>query len=95
MGRVVPRIAKRIVPGLILFNIYLNDLFYLTEFAKVCNFADDTTFFVCDKDLHSLIKRPKNDSLLATEWFQNNNMKLNQDKCRLLLSGYEHENVWA
>ena len=67
MGRVVPRIAKGIVPGLILFNIYLNDLFYLTEFAKVCNFADDTTFFVCDKDLHSLIKRPKNDSLLATE----------------------------
>ena len=35
----------------LLFNIYLNDLFYLVEFTEVCNFADDTTFFACDKDL--------------------------------------------
>ena len=37
----------------------------------------------------------KHDRLLATEWFQNNNMKLNHDKCHLLVSGYKHENVWA
>ena len=28
-----------------LFNIYLNDLFYLTEFTEVSNFAVDITFF--------------------------------------------------
>ena len=28
----------------LLFNIYINDLFFLTEFTDVCNFADDTTF---------------------------------------------------
>ena len=33
------------VLGPLLFNIYLNDLFYLTESTEVCNFADDTTFF--------------------------------------------------
>ena len=33
------------------FNIYLNDLFYLAESTEVCNFADDTTFFACDKGL--------------------------------------------
>ena len=37
------------VLGPILFNIYLNDLFYLTEMTQVCNFADNTTFYVCDK----------------------------------------------
>ena len=31
------------VLGPILFNIYLNDLFYLTEMIQVCNFTDDTT----------------------------------------------------
>ena len=31
--------------GLLLFNIYINDLFYLTELTGACNFADDTTFF--------------------------------------------------
>ena len=38
------------VLGPILFNIYLNDLFYLTEMTQLCNFADDTTFYVCEKD---------------------------------------------
>ena len=45
------------VLGPILFNMYLNDLFYLTEMTQVCNFADDTTFYVCDKDLNILINR--------------------------------------
>ena len=67
----------------------------LIESTKVCNFTDDTTFFACDKDLKSLIKRLKNDSLLAIEWFQKNHMKLNQGKHYLLVSGYKHENVWA
>ena len=37
------------VLGPILFNICLNDLFYLTQMTQVCNFADDTAFYVCDK----------------------------------------------
>ena len=44
------------VLGPLLFNIYLNDLFLLVESTEVCNFADDTTFFACEKDLNSLIK---------------------------------------
>ena len=70
-------------------------MFYLTESIEVCNFRDDTTFFVYDKDLNSLTKKLKHDTSLAIEWFQNNNMKLNQDKCHLLISVYKHENVWA
>ena len=81
--------------GPILFNIYLNDLFYLTEMTQVCNFADDTTFYVCDKDLNILINRLEHDTSLAVEWFENNFMKLNQDKCHLLVSGHKHETVWA
>ena len=68
---------------------------YLTESTKVCNFADDTTIFAYDKDINSFIKRLQYDSLSKTEWFQNNNMKLIQDKCHLLIPGYKHENVWT
>ena len=81
--------------GPLLFNIYLNDLFYLTEFTEVCNFADDTTFFACDNDLKILISRLEHDSHLAIKWFESNHMKLNQDKCHLLVSEYKHENIWA
>ena len=81
--------------GPLLFHIYLNDLFYLAESTEVWNFADDATFFACNKDLKTLISRLEHDSHLAIEWFQSNYMKLNQDKCHLLVSGYKHENIWA
>ena len=38
----------------------------------MCNFADDTAFNACDKDLFSIINRLEHESLLATEWFENN-----------------------
>ena len=44
---------------------------------------------------HSLINRLEHDSYLATEWFENNSIKLNQDKCHLLVSGIKYEIVWA
>ena len=37
----------------------------------------------------------EHDSFLAIEWFENNSMKLNDDKCHLLISGHIYENVWA
>ena len=46
----------------ILFNLYLNDLFYLSDFTEVCNFADDTTFHACDNDLNNLIKSLEHDA---------------------------------
>ena len=50
------------VLGPLLFNIYINYLFILTEFTDVCNFADDTTFFECDSDLKHLVARLKHDT---------------------------------
>ena len=45
------------VLGLLLVNIYINDLFFLTESRNVCSYADDTTFHACDMDLESLVRR--------------------------------------
>ena len=83
------------VLGPLLFNIYLNDLFFLIEFTNVCNFADDTTFYACDDDVQSLVNRLEHDSYLAIEWFENNYMKLNPDKCHLLIAGHKFEIFFA
>ena len=45
------------VLGPLLFNIYINDLFYLNELTDVCNYADDTTFHACNSNLNDLIRR--------------------------------------
>ena len=39
--------------GPILFNIYLNDFFYFLS-CGICNFADERTCYVCDKNLTNL-----------------------------------------
>ena len=43
------------VLGPVLFNIYLNDLFFILSSVNVCNFADDTTSFVCDLNLEVVL----------------------------------------
>ena len=75
------------VLGPLLFNIYIIDLFFLGENTKNTNYA-------CDSDLLNLILRLKHDSLLTIDWFECNCMKLNQDKCHLLISGHKYESVW-
>ena len=53
------------VLGPLLFNIYINDLFYMTELTDVCNFADDTTFHACDSSVEDLVNRLEHDADLA------------------------------
>ena len=47
------------------------------------------------KDLRSLINRSEHDNFVAIEWFENNHVKLNQEKCHFLVFGLKHENVSA
>ena len=65
----------------------MNDSFYLANFSEMCNFADGTAFHACHKNLNNLIKRLEHEVFLALEWFETNNMKLNKNKCHLLVSG--------
>ena len=81
------------VLGPFLFNIYINDLFFQFTETEVCNFADDTTPYACDLDLKSLIQKLEHDCLKAVLWFENNYMKLNEDKCHILISGSTNEKL--
>ena len=83
------------VLGPLLFNIYLNDLFFSLKNINVCNFADDTTPYVCDKSIETVLKLLEENCEIALCWFENNYMKLNTDKCHLIVSGYKHEQIWA
>ena len=79
----------------ILFNIYLNDLFFVFSNTSVCNLADDTTPYVCDTDLPSLLQKLESDTISDIMWFDANYMKLNQSKCPFLFAGNTPEYQWA
>ena len=81
--------------GPLLFNIYLNDLFFILDKTDVCNYADDTGLHACDKELPCLLTALEHDTALAIEWFECNYMKLNKDKCHLLIAGHKYENLWV
>ena len=80
------------VLGPLLFNIYLNDLLWFTE-GDVCNLADDSTLYSCDKNLNVVLNKLETDSLIAINWFKMNHMKLNTDKCKLIVAGHKAGSV--
>ena len=88
----VPQVS---VLGPVLFNFFMNDLFLFLNDIQVCKFADDTTHFVCSQNLAELVKKLEENSDLAVNWFQNNQIKLNTEKCHLLMSGSKYEHLWT
>ena len=78
-----------------LFNIYINDIFFAIIEIDICNFLDDTTPYVRDSNLKSVFEKLEQNSEFAIAWFEINYMKLNSDKCHLLISKNKNEYTWA
>ena len=75
------------VLGPLFFNIYINDLLLSIKETNICNYADDTTIFVSNKNLDNVIKRLENDSAILIQWFEDNLMKLNTGKSHFMVLG--------
>ena len=70
-----------------LFNIYINDLLLFIQNSDICDYADDTTIHSCDKSLDFITHKLANVCNVVLEWFADNFMKLNADKCHLMFLG--------
>ena len=74
--------------GPLLFNIYLNDMFFFLPNINITNFADDTTPYTTpyeiNKTVEALIEKLTEDVTVLNIWFENNYMKSNVDKCKLI-----------
>ena len=80
--------------GPLLFNIYLNDLFYILNDADICNYSDDKIPNVCKSSLKVVIEKLEKISQLEIKRFSHNCMKLNAEKCEFLITGYRFEHLW-
>ena len=81
--------------GPLLFNIYLNDLFFLDIESELCNYADDNTLYQCELSLNVLVEKLEKSAKSVIQWFGYNYMKLNESKCKLLISGNKKEIIIA
>ena len=75
------------VLGSLLFNIFINDLFYMELESEICNFADDTTIYACDTDVEAVMIRLENDLQGLMQWFTNNGMSANPSKFQIMFLG--------
>ena len=70
----------------LLFNIFINDVFYFIDKTKIANYADDTTVYATEVNLTELLKLLENESIIVLDWFRKHEMKSNDDKCHLIVA---------
>ena len=73
------------VLGPLLFNIFINDLFYFIKEAKLSNYADDNQLYFADTDPAVVEHVVSKELVVVCEWFRNNKMILNPEKCKALV----------
>ena len=73
--------------GPLLFNIFLNDIFYFVLRSTIYNYADDNTVSFIHKDFNFLKSVLESDSLNLISWFEENSMKANPDKFQAICIG--------
>ena len=65
------------VLGPLLFNIFINDLFFIDMESEICNFADDATIYAYDTSIEAAMIRLEGDVHRLMKRFADNGMKAN------------------
>ena len=81
----VPQVS---ILGPLFFNSFINNLFLFIETTALCNYADGSIMQYSDKNSNNVISRPRHDFAIISEWFYENYMVFNPDKCHFLTLGF-------
>ena len=60
----------------ILFNKFLNDLFFRLKETDICSYFNDASSYACNQNLDQLINRLKHGSFLSITWFDSRSLSL-------------------
>ena len=75
--------------GPLLFNIFMNDIFYFKKKASIYNYADDNTVSYSDESLDTTKEVLVEESIICIDWFKDNKMQANPDKFQAIMLGLQ------
>ena len=79
--------------GPLLLNIFLADLFFIVKDIDIASYADDNTPFIVEDNIENVIASLEEATNALFDWFDNNRLKSNPDKCHALVSTNKHLNM--
>ena len=80
-------VPQGFILGPLLFNIFINDIFYFLKHGTFYNYVDDNTVSFSAPDIKELIQVLQSDSHILLDWFQDNFKQANPDKFQSIALG--------
>ena len=83
LAKGVPQVS---ILGPLLFNIFINDMFYFMEKCSLYNYADDNSLSNSAPSVDEVISNLKHDCEISLRWFNQNGMEANPNKFQFFIS---------
>ena len=85
--KIIKGVPQGSILGPLLFNIFLNDIFYFVKKSNLYNYADDNTLSYSHPDLLETKNVLTSESEYVIEWFGTNQMQANPGKFKAIVLG--------
>ena len=69
----------------LIFNIFINDIFFFIEKSEICNFADGSTLYSCDRNLLRIKENLTFDMKNILLWFRTHSLRANAEKFQFMI----------